>query len=926
MLEARFPPDLFQIPDAYLELIDVATRRRSHWVRLQLGEQNAVAVAETGGSLQAAAGWCILQRDRVSAGKAGAAEALGSGSLDPRMLVQLELEELTPTQRRPHHQCARQIRPSHTLKREISSGQIPGPSLQPSLGTAVRAGMPFRAEFIRRKLQVQVFMARKLLVSDVSNLSSDPFVSVTIGDLLTGESRTESTQIVYKSRSPQYFQTLTIDGISLPGRPELQPGIDIDVHDDDGPNAAAELMGRLHVPMAYLELLATESSPRWLPLELPPTFDGGLPTPAGEILLGALLDGPSGEVDLTPELIQGVDFDCFVIGCRGLEDREGRISTSVSGPSWAEISLSSSGETISKTPNTAISTGSNPSYLHQVSIPDSAIPSSALFAPSLSVSVCRSSMLGGRAILGTSDIDLTKHLEDFLKASAGGASAGSATDVDANGQIDLMVRAIRDVDPPASEIELDFQKGDMVTRLPLPTGTSKRAAKKLGRRRVRGMLHRTGQVGYLDPNDFVTSFLPPAPVGQGFDWMQGRSTALDDLENVLQVQPFIRVTLETQKVIGGDASSSASLGTLKLFVALTNAPGSGRDDGTSIVPVPRPLVRGAEMIGATTLITVRLYIVRGVNLTAKDDDKMSDPFLVTSMAAAVGDSDGDASGSIFWPGSSGGRQSATYEAAKKGMHSLACSDASLRGKEVQPTVIENTLTPYFGQCFEWTRVAMPGPAKVTVEVFDKDELASDDLIGATTIDVEDRYWSDAWRQIGDRQSDAKQDDIGPPEPIRKPVEYRDLFAGSDKISQGQLSCWLEAFPAALAPRFPYHDIKSPPKEKFERECDDCSGSASPLELTVPTFLRSCTLLPTALLLLYICVSCTVRVVVWDADDMDVKDLIGNMNDLYFSGHLLYRGPNNSIKESVVETDIHWRAKDRRGSFNYRLIFRVSATY
>ena len=69
-----------------------------------------------------------------------------------------------------------------------------------------------------------------------------------------------------------------------------------------------------------------------------------------------------------------------------------------------------------------------------------------------------------------------------------------------------------------------------------------------------------------------------------------------------------------------------------------------------------------------------------------------------------------------------------------------------------------------------------------------------------------------------------------------------------------------------------------------------------------------------------------RVVVWDADDMDVKDLIGNMDDLYFSGHLLYRGPNNSIKESVVETDIHWRAKDRRGSFNYRLIFRVSATY
>ena len=32
---------------------------------------------------------------------------------------------------------------------------------------------------------------------------------------------------------------------------------------------------------------------------------------------------------------------------------------------------------------------------------------------------------------------------------------------------------------------------------------------------------------------------------------------------------------------------------------------------------------------------------------------------------------------------------------------------------------------------------------------------------------------------------------------------------------GKLECWVEAFPSALANRFPYCEIKRPPKEKFE---------------------------------------------------------------------------------------------------------------
>jgi hypothetical protein len=42
-----------------------------------------------------------------------------------------------------------------------------------------------------------------------------------------------------------------------------------------------------------------------------------------------------------------------------------------------------------------------------------------------------------------------------------------------------------------------------------------------------------------------------------------------------------------------------------------------------------------------------------------------------------------------------------------------------------------------------------------------------------------------------------------------------------------------------------------------------------------------------------------------------------MNDLYFTGHLLTRDDQNRPQEHTQETDIHWRAKDGGGSFNYR---------
>ena len=68
-----------------------------------------------------------------------------------------------------------------------------------------------------------------------------------------------------------------------------------------------------------------------------------------------------------------------------------------------------------------------------------------------------------------------------------------------------------------------------------------------------------------------------------------------------------------------------------------------------------------------------------------------------------------------------------------------------------------------------------------------------------------------------------------------------------------------------------------------------------------------------------------RVIVWNAEDM--KDDSGKgsnfsrdaMNDLYCSGHLRTK-VHKKIKEQQQETDVHWRAKDGKGEFNYRLVY------
>ena len=43
---------------------------------------------------------------------------------------------------------------------------------------------------------------------------------------------------------------------------------------------------------------------------------------------------------------------------------------------------------------------------------------------------------------------------------------------------------------------------------------------------------------------------------------------------------------------------------------------------------------------------------------------------------------------------------------------------------------------------------LPGTSQLIIDVMDKDTIGSDDLIGSTIIDLEDRWFDQRWQEMG----------------------------------------------------------------------------------------------------------------------------------------------------------------------------------
>ena len=152
-----------------------------------------------------------------------------------------------------------------------------------------------------------------------------------------------------------------------------------------------------------------------------------------------------------------------------------------------------------------------------------------------------------------------------------------------------------------------------------------------------------------------------------------------------------------------------------------------------------------RLLISETKCCVRLYVVRAFNLASRDNDSPSDPYLKVKLGDEVFDD--------------------------------------------RKNAIEDEPNPDLYKVVDF-RQTFPGCPPMIVQMWDKDLLFGDDLIGETIIDLEDRYFSPDFKSI-----------------MKKPIEYRKLYHSGTAVSQGTLLLWTEIIPVGTDPDiYPKFDI------------------------------------------------------------------------------------------------------------------------
>jgi len=329
-------------------------------------------------------------------------------------------------------------------------------------------------------------------------------------------------------------------------------------------------------------------------------------------------------------------------------------------------------------------------------------------------------------------------------------------------------------------------------------------------------------------------------------YMRGRATINESLDNPKYIgqAPFSTFRLLRgqkkggffAKLLGGGEEFEA--GILKGCVTLVAPKGSELQKAIENAPIDSairriyPQVPKAPNVDPKQVV-VRLYILKGFNMYCEDDANL-------------------------------------YLRVKLGKNIIQDKGKVCKGN--------NQLEFY--QSFE-LRVELPGVSQLEVSVVEKNFFGFDTVIGTTTLDLEDRFFNEKWRNgnfdnIGNIGKDVKEKDENLAKLKRKPVEECTLRLPSNRMPQGKISCWLDIMTEKDAAKEPMFDISLVPPAPFE-----------------------------------------MRLVLWKARNMPSAETVAkDMNDLYLVASLISLNGLDIEKE----TDVHWRAKNGGGSFNWRMKF------
>ncbi|KAJ8412157.1 hypothetical protein AAFF_G00144240 [Aldrovandia affinis] len=314
-------------------------------------------------------------------------------------------------------------------------------------------------------------------------------------------------------------------------------------------------------------------------------------------------------------------------------------------------------------------------------------------------------------------------------------------------------------------------------------------------------------------------------------------------------------------------------------------------------------------------VLVRVYVVKATNLAPTDPNGKADPYVVVKVG-----------------------------------------EQQLDSKE---RYIPKQLNPVFGEVFELT-VSFPLETELTLSVFDHDLVGSDDIIGESRIDLENRFYSRHRAGCGlalyydkdgyNKWRDAKKPSAiladlcrknGIPSPEYRQSEIKvlnkifkmpneafpeELLKKNKKTEQDEaeleehkalsvLQRWgdMREFSEGACPLVPEHvevrSLLNPEKPGLPQGYVHMWIDMFPVDVPAPPPVNIKPRLP---------ISYELRVIIWNTDDVvldDVNPFTGEpSSDIYVKGWI------KGLEGERQETDVHFNSMTGEGNFNWRFVF------
>ncbi|RHY24406.1 hypothetical protein DYB25_000601 [Aphanomyces astaci] len=683
------------------------------------------------------------------------------------------------------------------------------------------------------QVRVNVFQGRNLPSMDDNGLA-DPYITVRFN----GEQ--QKLAVKKKTVNPLWYETVTFD-VDLPPEDLLHysPQVILRVMDWDAGigSSAHDYIGSSFLPILASDVRTINDArpdpePKWHPLVQQEEGDTD-----GQILASIVvikLDRPDAVLPPPPSIVPKTRVAYLEIIVLGLRDLKPYQFLPIQLP-YIEFNLGSSDHANQemKTEKSKRPSGANPNYLQRI-VREVELPEDSLFAPMLNILV-KDTRLGG-----------------WYTPLIGNASINMSTKIPwGKGYIPPQSLDLDNIE----EKTADEDDGEVSEEASLLPRTSLKA-KDIGAGVFGALELMNVQVDLSNPSlwtdegirstQLSTQLSVDSDADQGGadeyetkrkKYMKNRDDLSEELEaSVLKTKPF-----ETYKLTTGQKKKKKSLlSLLKLGGAKTSKSAQAQNGSGSfhVAGVFKGLIRvmlkesDPPLVNLSKLLhpqpyIVRIYVLNGEGFQPMDpgfDGKpgKSDPYLVLQLGKTkIND---------------------------------------------RKNYLDDVVDPDFYKLFE-INCDFPGASTLTLNAYDYDLIGTDDLIGSTQVDLEDRFFDKHWQLLGDEYKSSER--WGP-----KPVEQRTLYVSTSRAPMGHLKLWIDILTPKEGAVYPPVDIALPPPITFE-----------------------------------------LRVVVWKTKEVPSFDELTDMNDLFVRCQL--------EGSDYQDTDIHWRAKKGKASFNWRMKFPVT---